>query len=307
MTWPTHFFRNCSAFAAFTLLVWGSLINCDREYQHIWRSREADVSLVPVFWDWCTPACNASPQIFPVTHDSYRVNVIVITGPLAGARVRRSACAWWYGSQVFSFVFLAFVLEMLLSLRLYALYGKNRSIGVLLVWMISTGIVMAIVCGVRSVRGVHFESTCVAKDMLYEGVYNGMFAFVRHSFIWMMTMRRRNIGRLGDSSRAPVVRLMLRDGAWIFAVFSAMLTTVTPYCVLLPVVAQTLIPWSHSLVSVLTCRLILNMQQLHTLTHGSTPQLTTNIDFGSDSYSSHDSARHILVPSGGPGASSRDH
>jgi len=70
----------------------------------------------------------------------------------------------------------------------------------------------------------------------------------------------------------------------------------TPYCFLIPMVAQTMLPWAISLVSILTCRLILNMQQLRTFTNGTTPEFTTNVDFGGDSYSN--SAQHILGSTG---------
>ncbi|KAF8056546.1 hypothetical protein FPV67DRAFT_641495 [Lyophyllum atratum] len=166
--------------------------------------------------------------------------------------------------------------------------------------MMVTGLGVAVACIFRATRLVQFGATCVALKVPYDTVSFGIFTVVRHAFIWMLTIHRRNIGRYGYSSRVPVVRLMLRDGAWIFAAIGAILPTATPHFGVRPAAAQAMIPWSISLVSILTCRLILNMQRLQTRANSTAPELTTNIDFDDS-----ESERHILASTSAPHEISR--
>ncbi|KAF8056545.1 hypothetical protein FPV67DRAFT_641415 [Lyophyllum atratum] len=278
---PPQFLRNCSALAAFTLLLWDGLINADHEYQHIWDSRTGAVKHMYLFSRYY--------GIF-----AHIANLVMILGPLNTVHNTGAVCAAWFGFNMVSFLCLIFTLEVLLSLRLYALYQKNRKIGALLVSMTFVGVGVSVACGLRSTQKMVFKATCVAVNVPYDAVYFSMFTFLRHTFIWMLTIRKRNVGRIRDLSRAPIVRLMLRDGAWIFAAISAILTTMTPYCVLIPAVAQTMIPWSISFVSVLICRLILNMQRLQTGAYPTPPELTTNVDFDLNS----EFGRHVLIGAG---------
>ncbi|KAF8056963.1 hypothetical protein FPV67DRAFT_1677714 [Lyophyllum atratum] len=144
----------------------------------------------------------------------------------------------------------------------------------------AAGVVASIVCGIRTLTRVKFDAACVIRKAPHEFAYFSVFALMRHTFLWILTVQKRNVGRLGGSERAPIVQLMLRDGAWIFAVVSVLLATVTPYTFLIPVVAQVMFPWPISLLSIFTCRLILNMQRLKMRTPpASGLELTTNISF----------------------------
>ncbi|GLB40024.1 hypothetical protein LshimejAT787_0705340 [Lyophyllum shimeji] len=264
---PPHFARNCSAFAALSVLIWDGLITYPHEYQHIWKTPTGAVKRMYLL----TRYFGGISQI---------TNVALMLGPLAPVSIPMRTCAIWFGFQLISFLSLMFTLEMVLSLRLYALYQQNRNIGMLLLFSISTAIILSFVCGVRTVSRIGFDEACVVRKSPREFAYFSVISFLRHVFLWIMTIRKRNVGRLGGSERAPVVQLMLRDGAWIFAVVSALLATVTPYTYLIPVVAQAMFPWPITLLSVLTCRLILNMQRLKMRTPPpSGPQLTTNISF----------------------------
>ncbi|GLB40045.1 hypothetical protein LshimejAT787_0705550 [Lyophyllum shimeji] len=261
---PAHFIRNCSSFAALSLLLWDSIITFDHEYQHIWQPPTGPVKRIYLFaryFGLCSQIASSA----------------AMRGPLASTCIRPKTCAFWFGCQLVSFLSLLTALEMILSLRLYALYEKSRSVGILLLIMITTGVIVSGACGVRTVRLIRFDETCVLRKTPYEVVYFSTFTCTRQTLLWMLTMHKRNVGRLGGASRAPIVSLMLRDGALIFCVISAVLGTVTPSSVLIPAVAQAMIPWTLTFVSMLTCRLILNMQRLQTQTTSDVLELTTNI------------------------------
>jgi len=103
--------------------------------------------------------------------------------------------------------------------------------------MITTGMIISAACAVRTLRCVHFDGACAVRKTSYEVVYFSIFTFTRHTFIWTLTMYKRNVGRLGSTSRAPVVSLVLRDGTLIFCVMS-----VIPSSVMILAVGQAMLP-----------------------------------------------------------------
>lgn len=206
------------------------------------------------------------------------IDSAAMLGPLASICIQPLICAIWHGSKLLTCLCLLVALEVVLSLRLYALYCKNRNIGIFLLIMLSTGVAVMVTCYVRTMRFVHFDDACLVRKTPYEYAYFSAFCLMRHSLLWMLTIHKRNMGRLGRLNRAPIVNLMLRDGAWIFAAISLLLAMVIPSSFLIPAIAQAMFPWFTSLVSIFTCRLILNMQRLQMESTTSGPELTTNIE-----------------------------
>ncbi|KAF8056967.1 hypothetical protein FPV67DRAFT_633601 [Lyophyllum atratum] len=207
----------------------------------------------------------------------------LLASPLANVPIEPEVCTLWFGAQMLSLSILMVILETVLSVRVYALYLKSRNIGVLLVIMLTAGIGIAAIYGTRSVLAVHFDGNCVGLKTPHEVLYFrwecleiiswnwslltgpdsslcSTFILMRYGFLWMLTIHRRNTGRLVNSGRAPIVHLMLRDGAWIFGVVGVTIAALTPPAIVIHSTAHVLFPLPMSFVSIHTCRLILNMQ-----------------------------------------------
>ncbi|TFK31288.1 hypothetical protein BDQ12DRAFT_753444 [Crucibulum laeve] len=74
-----------------------------------------------------------------------------------------------------------------------------------------------------------------------------------------MAVVKRNIAY----GRAPVVGLMIRDGAWIFVLVCAVFIVTVPYTLTTKASkSHVIFVWPMSLFSIGTCRIILNMQSL---------------------------------------------
>ncbi|GLB40018.1 hypothetical protein LshimejAT787_0705280 [Lyophyllum shimeji] len=264
-----HFVRSCSSVAALSVLIWEGLINFEDEYEHIWHPPTGPAKRIYLFSRYC----GICWQI---------VDAAAMLGPFSSFRTRPLMCALWHGSKLFTCISLLAALEIVLSIRLYALYGKSRSIGIFLSIMLGTGLAVGLTSHVRTMCIVHFNHACVVQKTPWDYVYFSVFCFMRHALLWMLTVHKRNLGRCHHSHRAPIVHLMLRDGAWIFAGISALLAAVIPTSFLIPVMAQTVFPWLPSLVSISTCRIILNMQRLQIENTPSAPELSTNIEPASE-------------------------
>ncbi|GLB40019.1 hypothetical protein LshimejAT787_0705290 [Lyophyllum shimeji] len=260
-----HFIRTCSSVAALSVLIWECLINFDHEYAHIWHPPTGPAKRIYLF-----------ARYYGICW--HIVDAVAMLGPLANLGTQPLICTLWHGSKLFSCVVLLVALEVVLSIRLYALYCKSRNIGVFLAAMLGTGVAVSLTSYVRSMRAIHFTNACVVQKTPYDYVYFCIFSLMRHALLWMLTIHKRNVGRCHCSNRAPIVHLMLRDGALIFGVVSVTLGSIIPSAFLVPVMAQTMFPWLTSLVSIFTCRVILNMQRLQIEITPSAPELTTNIE-----------------------------
>ncbi|GLB39415.1 hypothetical protein LshimejAT787_0605770 [Lyophyllum shimeji] len=258
------FVRTCSSIAALTVLIWDSLINFEDEYEHIWQLHTGLAKRIYIF-----------SRYYGICW--HIIDCAAMLGPLASIGTRPLICAIWHGSKLFTGLWLLVALEVVLAIRLYALYCKDRSIGIFLAVLLGTGLAVTVTCYVRTTRRVQFDEACLLRKTPYEYVYFSTFCFMRHALLWTLTMHKRNVGRLGHLHRAPIVHLMLRDGAWIFAGITVLLAALVPSSFLRPANGQAMFPWFTSLVSIFTCRLVLNMQRLQIETTSSVHELTTNV------------------------------
>ncbi|KAG6906182.1 hypothetical protein DXG01_015363, partial [Tephrocybe rancida] len=128
--------------------------------------------------------------------------------------------------------------------RLYALYLRNRNVGILLIAALVSGVVVGLIYGIRTVQLLRFNEACLAAAMPYEALY-----FI-HVLLWTMTIHKRNVGR-DILNRPPVVRLVLRDGAWIFVAIIAMFAVIIPYSFLIQTAAYVVYTWPTSTLSIL--------------------------------------------------------
>ncbi|TFK75739.1 hypothetical protein BDN72DRAFT_454063 [Pluteus cervinus] len=216
---------------------------------------------------------------------------------------RPYVCEIWYGFLAYQMQLVLLCVELILVLRVYALYNQSIKIGVLLICILCMSNTTEAIFSLRSVRGTAYDMNCMALDTPRDITQFGAALLFTHTAIFTLTIFKRNVVTRNRWRGVPILRVMIRDGAIVFCVIAVLATVTIPYSLLVRPLGHYLFPWFTVFPSIVACRLIVNMQRLHdpspsssTSTTGSNPELST--DFASPSNSS---TAHI-VASRWPGA-----
>jgi len=182
----------------------------------------------------------------------------------------------WYTTQVIVACIVVSALDLVLMARVYALYNQQRWIGALLIFCLSSEIIITIIGLLLNLPGELFELSMLVTHLPASFAYLGIASVTSHFIILTFTLRKYIRSPL---STVPLVRLMMRDGTFAFLMLTIFGTCVVVYTVCNIVYAVTGYAWLLSAVSCATCRLIINMQRIPT-TH-ETRDTSTTIQFTS--------------------------
>jgi len=170
-----------------------------------------------------------------------------------------SALRAWYISQVIVAHLAMSGVEFVMMARVYALYHNNHWVGwgFLCLWL---GETIAVVAGlVITVPGVHFEPQMIITSVPHSFAYFAISALVSQAIILGLTLVKFLQGRWVGTSLG---NLLIRDGSIVYLVFFASTMTAAVNSISGLNVGMTEYAWYISLISVVGCRLILNMQSL---------------------------------------------
>ncbi|KAF9044926.1 hypothetical protein BJ165DRAFT_1540616 [Panaeolus papilionaceus] len=155
------------------------------------------------------------------------------------------------------------ILDIILFLRVYALYQKN-----FLILLLVPAILSPYACGVYTSWNVvlrrreSFNGLCdvtTFHDLRYARIALGVTLILSHAAIWLCGYLKRNTGQ----GRIPVVRLVVHECSWIFALLVACVAVILPAGISSGVIN----PYYHfflptTLLSAVNCRIIQNMHNL---------------------------------------------
>jgi len=207
---------------------------------------------------------------------------ILTAGPLAHVPIEPRFCKVWFTFQVSASRCLFSALEIILSLRVYALYDKSYRMGLLLGCWLSVGFIIVLGFGVASALNTPSDSICNAQGPSRDAAYVSVAMIVTHTFLWSLTVTKRSIPLNDGWRRNPIVRLVIRDGAWIFFAIFAISVAMMPFSLVNHVMTHVIFSWPMGLVSILTCRLVLNMQDLKPQNPTIETEFSTMVDFSVD-------------------------
>ncbi|OSX66631.1 hypothetical protein POSPLADRAFT_1133430 [Postia placenta MAD-698-R-SB12] len=127
-------------------------------------------------------------------------------------------CRQWIVFEGVSALILELSVEIMLILRLYALYTGNKPIARLMVILFATeGIVMLTMLGI-SIPRIMTSAGCVEADIPVELVAYSITSILFETFLFTLTIRRYLQARKAGWGNIDLLAVLFRDGAWAFAV-----------------------------------------------------------------------------------------
>ncbi|KAF9527663.1 hypothetical protein CPB83DRAFT_385124 [Crepidotus variabilis] len=247
--------ESCTPVACLVVLFLDTVSTWRVEYRAVWRQRKG---LISAIYLWARYGALAAL----VVHNILAQIVLPRSTP---PTIRQ--CSIWFSVVVVVCGSLSIGLEAILTLRVYALYGKTKKIWILVV---PAGIqygccalfVYFRVLKLGAVPG--FDSTCGLRTNVMEGMMPGFTTLIFHGLLYGATLAKR---RVRASPTSPINRLIIqwvtREGTMAFALMIFIVTFVGPsmsvsrtirleFVFILPI----------TFISLTTSRLILNMKTL---------------------------------------------
>ncbi|KAH7917445.1 hypothetical protein BV22DRAFT_1042346 [Leucogyrophana mollusca] len=259
--------------SALSLLCWDLCLTLDDEVRFIWSKTWR----VPVKWLYLTARyvgiasfmCVQTRTFFislmfrlrmaSVLMISYSVNRSIGGGGNPLALSCKASLALQSGmTQV-----LVTVVELILMLRVHALYNRDRRVSVFLLFLAIGGTAVGIAGLCVTVPNAQFNSVCGVTD-IGTSMTPFSFAFVVIDVTLLLLTILKCLHTFRITGRdAPVVVLMLRDGTAAFlATVSLLIATSVSLVVDRGKFLSVVTPWFKAVLSCAGCRLIINMQRL---------------------------------------------
>ncbi|KAF8976415.1 hypothetical protein BDQ17DRAFT_1384751 [Cyathus striatus] len=171
-----------------------------------------------------------------------------------------STCLDWYIFQNISFLLLFSAMEIILMLRVYALYNQSMIIGWCLTSLFIFEVALTSTLASRNVPALQFDIICNAIIAPYESFIFAVGMMLVQLIVAVLTVAGRRTGRTDVDVR--IVKLVLRDGFWAFTIVSAVMSIIVPYSFAKQLARPFVVyAWPNCLFSFTTCRLIMNLQQ----------------------------------------------
>lgn len=200
---------------------------------------------------------------------------------LVGSHDSPSFCLAWsiYASLVGQVHVTA--VEMVLAVRVYALFNRSRRIAFLVGFHILLQVTSSVVNVIYTIRAAKYHEYCIFSKPPLQLTYHGIIVLSTQITLMGLTLLKTVLARRSGWGRTPIVSLLLRDSSAVFVVISAlclltigfcrlngegaivMLLYIWPFILLFCADDMfTRFSWNVSILSSCGCWLLINTQQL---------------------------------------------
>ncbi|KAF9447267.1 hypothetical protein P691DRAFT_645240, partial [Macrolepiota fuliginosa MF-IS2] len=242
---PMKCLRQSRTVAGLALLAYDQILTWEQEVRYIWRDPE--VFLKSSFF--LSRYLALVIQIINIIHSSSSV-------------LQRHGwnCLLWFSFQTFTTSLLLCNLELVMMIRVYALYDRTRLMGTLLALWFTLSRILNIWNGVQSVGAIETDSFCIIKETPNSSKWFSLTTVTNQFLLWALTYYKYRDAVKGGWSKHPIIRVVMRDNSWVFIVLAGIFISLLPYSLYVDQVAHIIFSLLTCIVSIMTCRLILNMR-----------------------------------------------
>ncbi|KAF8971081.1 hypothetical protein BDZ97DRAFT_1336690 [Flammula alnicola] len=194
-----------SCYSCLTFLAWDWLTGIPFEVRFIWRKSTAR----------STKFLYAFPRYFGLL--SSICNAIAVSHIHAKYYVDRMSCERWYGFQKLTISVMLLALEILLMVRVFALFDRKRHMAIFLFASLAAKTLIVFVLGAHTIRNMDFEVACLTESVPWTAVCVSALDVLVQTVIWSMTLYKHLITHLKHGwQNIPLLSLVTRDGSVAF-------------------------------------------------------------------------------------------
>ncbi|KAF9444302.1 hypothetical protein P691DRAFT_712088 [Macrolepiota fuliginosa MF-IS2] len=233
--------------AGLAVLVYDQILTWEQELQYIWLDSEIFLKSSFFLSRYLAPTI----QIINIIHSSPPV-----------LERRRGKCFPWFAFQIFSTCMLLWNMEVVMMIRVYALYDRARLMGTLLVLWFTFSRILNFWNGIDAMENMEADRFCIIKKTPDGSKWFSLTIIVNQFLLWALTYYKYRDAVKEGWSRHPIVRVVMRDNSWVFITFTGILVSLLPYSFYVQQVGHIIFSLFNCIISIMSCRLILNMRSI---------------------------------------------
>ncbi|KAI0372049.1 hypothetical protein BV20DRAFT_139974 [Pilatotrama ljubarskyi] len=237
------------ACAATAFLVWDTLISLAEEAEYIWSG--------PSGW--------AKWIFLLIRHVPYLVQGTVLTLVAIPGHVWDSlACTAWITYQLAAIEALTIVVEIVLIIRVYAMYNRDRVVLALILMLFAGEIAAMCTILALSIPEITFNSQCVITSTPKAFPTYWIVSLAFETMLFLLTLIKfLDTVVITQLRRQSVLFTLMRDGTWAYAViFAVMLLNTLMYQIEHNALAGVCYFWEISVMSFAGSHVLLNLRRL---------------------------------------------
>ncbi|KAF8989858.1 hypothetical protein BDQ17DRAFT_417763 [Cyathus striatus] len=247
------------SFSALVFIVCEHVAISSYEFVYIWRRPMTVVKIIYVFSRYFGLLFQIANPVIYKFHLSY-------------LPVSSTACYNWYLAQSTSFLLICIAMNAVCLLTVYAMYKQSRRAGYILTALFFAEALISIILLLRILASMEFDVICYGTVVSIEHTMLGIILSI-NVVITVLTAMSKHSTRT-TSSDFLIIRTVSRDIGWVFAILLVFFAYTVPYGMAKQVMRPYIVfSWAVTVFSTLTCRIIINLQQmdLGTSEESSTP------------------------------------
>ncbi|KAJ8593003.1 hypothetical protein M405DRAFT_635378 [Rhizopogon salebrosus TDB-379] len=254
--------------SSFTFLLWDIMITSQNEIEYIWSKPWNS------FFKWLyfyLRYFGLATQIFHLFTAPY----------LNSGNASKSNCFIWYVYAAVLSQLHTTAVEIILAVRVYALFNRSRRIAILLGLLMILEYIMLVFMVCKYLPGVVIKPYCILSEPPPESVYHITVIMGTQTTLLGLTLMKHSLAKRAGWGRTPLVSLLIRDGTTAYFIICVIFFFIVSFCKLHEERSVMGFFWLISIISSCGCRLIINTQHLmdsgknHSVPH---PHITSQIE-----------------------------
>ncbi|KAF9044377.1 hypothetical protein BJ165DRAFT_195275 [Panaeolus papilionaceus] len=246
--WRSIQVRNYVSTAAMTCLIWEWVCTFQDEVVFIWRNPTAIKRLYLLI--------RYAGLIGQIGNHIANIEL------LPRLPLSHNVCRIWFATQCGGLQTLTTLLDLVLMLRIYALYHRVRWVPYFLITLFCLEFTVTLYTGVKVNLALRYDEACIVVTTPKEILGMSICSVVVQLIIWIMTWYKRVIASRERTPPAPIMHVIHRDGLIVCIGVTFFFGVTVPYSYFVHDLTHSVFSCLITLLSVAGCRIIMNMQQI---------------------------------------------
>jgi len=235
-----------ACYSSLTFIVWEWLITLSFEVDIIWRKETPRYTKLL----YCTPRYLG---LISLIWNTFMMSYIHLVNP--------KICRWWHGFQVLTADVMLLSLEILLMVRVFALYDRKQWIAVFLGAVLGLKTTALIILSALTLGMITFGNACLVKRAPRTVVYISFLDILIQTLFWAATLYKYLRTRWESGWQTiPLLTLVTRDSAFTFALLLVLYVMSMVDAINGAAFHHMGFPICVAITSLSSCRLIMNMR-----------------------------------------------
>ncbi|PFH51251.1 hypothetical protein AMATHDRAFT_3245 [Amanita thiersii Skay4041] len=236
--------------ASTVALIFESVSKFSNEWKYVWNGPQTRLKWVYIYTRY-------SSLLFQIVNTAFAITYF------NQLPVSQAMCHQWHQIQTSVALTYLNLLEALLMLRVYEMYNKSRTIGIIFTCSFLTEIVINYFSTILPLRNIKLDVACRVTELFPPVFFHAGAIILQQTLIWTLAFmkRKKTAGVQNSVTSLRLIEFTLWDGTAVFICIGAMLLSSLPFLIFIYRLAQLIYAISIPTYAAFICRIICNMER----------------------------------------------